>query len=104
MTYFYKVVKVDLDAERARIKRVRYSAAEKTFLRAICDYVEQHDLMGAARLCSLAKRQKHKAWFEFIGEEIWSLLWNMALEHARLPGRAELEKLWKKRDKKGLPT
>ena len=104
MTYFYKVVKIDLDAERARIKRVRYSAAEKKFLREVCDLVENHDLNGVSKLFSKMKREGKREWFEFVGEDIWHLIWGMSIDDYRPPGRAELEKLWKARDKKGLPT
>ncbi|MGV0949301.1 MAG: hypothetical protein ACOYB3_01420 [Azonexus sp.] len=104
VAYFYMVKKIDLAAERARIKKVRYTAAEKKFLRQVCDLVEKHDLNGVSKLFSQMKREGKKDWFEFVGEEIWHLVWDMNTGGYRPPGRAELEKLWVERDKKGLTT
>jgi len=104
VAYFYMVKKIDLAKERERIKKVRYTAAEKKFLRQVCDLVEKHDLNGVSKLLSQMKREGKKEWFEFVGEDIWNMVWGMTVEGYRPPGRAELEKLWEERDKKGLPS
>lgn len=99
MTYYYKVVALDLDAERARIKKVRYSAKEKAMLRRLCDLLEKHDVPAAVRMTAKWGRYMR----EYIGSDLWKILFDSVIDSTPM-GRVELEKAWKKRDKKGLAT
>lgn len=100
MTYFYKVVKIDLDFERERVKRIRYPKGAKKALYALYDAVARHDLGVAFRMI----RKWPDEWHEFICEQVWNLLWDLDNGGYRSVGRVELEGYWKKRDRKKLPT
>jgi len=101
MIYFYKVVKIDTDAERARIARVpRYPNGARKALLQVLDLIDTHNIHKAYRTVKAWTTE----WREFVGTDIWDLMWNYTVEQNRPVGRVELERLWKQRDKKGLPS
>lgn len=71
----YKEVRLDLDGERARIDRVKYSKRDKARLHKVVDMVQRGDLAGAVRYTADWPRERR----EYIGTEIWQILWETSL-------------------------
>jgi hypothetical protein len=71
----YKEMELDLDAERKRIDRVKYTKREKKMLHSIVDMVQRGDLAGAVKVTETWTREQR----EFIAPEIFQILWETAL-------------------------
>jgi hypothetical protein len=97
-TYFYKVVELDIPAERARIAKVGYKFRDRQALMKVCDCLERHNVKAAFNLIRKWPRERH----EFMGVEIFKFLRDSVDDYHYY--RLELQNVWAKRDLKGEPS
>ena len=103
---FWKKVEIDLEAERVRINTPRlYNKVQRKWLNDLVDLVERGEFVKA-----LGMVIKKRTYREFIGCEVWSLLWNVSMggEYrfaetvAKLARQPDADpRAWKKLSKKG---
>ena len=73
----YKLVEVDVDAERKRIRRVRYTKAERANLLKLCDLFEAGKFQECLTFIQTWERSKR----DFIGFDIGKVLLEMGYEY-----------------------
>ncbi len=70
----WKKVKIDLTAERTRIANVPYTVRERKLLLGVVDMIERGEFERAVKHTRTWSRE-HR---EYMGEEIWHLLFDVA--------------------------
>jgi len=67
----YKVIDINIEKERERVKKVKYEPDERKYLLRIVDLFEQGKFKEAFIFA-----MSQEAYMGFIGLEIWDVLWD----------------------------
>lgn len=71
---FWKKVEVDLEADRKRIRKCRYTSKERKWLLGINDLIEEGKLIEALKLYL----KKDRGWGEYLDVDVFNLLSDVA--------------------------
>lgn len=74
----YKVINVDIEGERKRIQKVKYSKKEKKALLNTLDLFESGDFQGAIKAIN---KWGNRNWLEYLDEDIWGTLHQASIGH-----------------------